>query len=125
MQDEIMPSASGKAFPKSISWRTFALMAVIYAIPTSTLTLNPDDKFNYGLASLGAVSYVFVEGADLIREAQRSYTLPRDEEGYRVNLEFVPYTTKALSGILLFGIAFGSVEVARKLPILLGLSSII
>jgi hypothetical protein len=120
-----MPPPSQKPFLKSINWRTFATMALVYAIPTSTLSLNPNEKFNYGLAGLGAVSYVFVEGADLIREAQRSYTLPRDEDGYRVNLEFVPYTTKALSGILLFGIAFGSVEVARKVPILLGFSFII
>jgi hypothetical protein len=100
-------------------------MALIYAVPTSTLSLNPNEKFNYGLAGLGAVSYVFVEGANLIREAQRSYNRPRDEEGYRVDLDFVAYTTKALSGISLFGIAFGSVEVARKLPILLGFSAII
>jgi hypothetical protein len=100
-------------------------MALIYAVPTSTLSLNPNEKFNYGLAGLGAVSYVFVEGADLIREAQRSYTRPRDEEGYRVDLDFVTYTTKALSGILLFGIAFGSIEVARKIPMLLGFSAII
>jgi hypothetical protein len=89
-------------------------MAIIYAVPASTMTAKLDDEFNYGMAGLGAISYLVVEGVSLIREAHRSYVQPRDDEDYRVDHEFVPYAMKALSGIVLFGLAFGKVDIALK-----------
>jgi hypothetical protein len=111
--------------PRATDWKTFGLMAVIYAIPTTILRLNTDDNFNYGLAGLGVVSYIFVEGASLTRKVRSSYQLPRDEEGYRADYEFVAYATKALAGVLFSGAAFGDVQVARMVPFILGASFII
>jgi hypothetical protein len=99
-------------------------MAIIYAIHTIILELGADDNFNYGLAGLGSISYVFVEGASLIRKAQDSYVLPRDEEGYRADYDFVTYPLKALAGVLYFGAAFGDVHVARMVPVLFGISTL-
>jgi undecaprenyl pyrophosphate phosphatase UppP len=110
--------------PKASDWRTYGLMAIIYAIPTIILGLDAHDKFNFGLAGLGAVSYVFVEGASLIRMAQRSYELPRDVKGYRADYEFVVHAMKALAGFLWFGAAFGDVRVALMVPFMFGASFI-
>jgi hypothetical protein len=103
-----------KPFPPGLNGRTLTLMAIIYAVPASTMTAKLDDEFNYGMAGLGAISYLVVEGVSLIREAHRSYVQPRDDEDYRVDYEFVPYAMKALSGIVLFGLAFGKVDIALK-----------
>jgi len=101
------------SYPEGINWRTLASMAIIYVIP-ATLSAESKAEFNYGLAGLGAISYILVEGAYLIREAQRSYALPRDDDGYRADYDFVGHGMKAVSGILLFGLAFGKVEAARR-----------
>lgn len=103
-----------KPFPPGLNWKTLTLMAIIYAVPASTMNAKLDDEFNYGMASFGVISYLFVEGASLIREAHRSYTLSRDEKGQKVDYEFVPYAMKALSGIAMFGLAFGKVDIALK-----------
>jgi hypothetical protein len=118
-----MPPLQKSSFRAS-DWRTFGLMAIIYAILTIILRLDAHDKFNYGLAGLGAVSYVFVEGASLIRMAQRSYELPRDDKGYRADYEFVVHAMKALAGLLYFGAAFGDVRVALMAPFMFGASFI-
>ena len=104
--------ASPDPLLKPFNWRTLTLMAMIYAIPAS-LIANSDDNINYSVAVLGAISYLVVEGAFLLREAHKSYALPRDAEGYRANYHFAAYTMKALSGMVLYGAIFGTVEVAR------------
>jgi hypothetical protein len=122
--DNIMPSLQ-KPFPESTDWRTFGLMAIIYAIPAIILRLDVGDQFNYAMAGLGAVSYVFVEGASQVRRAQRSYELPRNEKGYRADWDFVTCPMKALAGFLYFGAAFGDVQVARMVPVHFGLSALL
>jgi hypothetical protein len=120
-----MPSPYQKPYPKATNWRTLGLLTIIYAMSTITLRPDLDEKFNYGLAGLGAVSFVFVEGASLIRGAQRSYERPRDEEGYRADYEFVTHTMKALAGVLFFGAAFGDVQVARMVPVIYGVGALL
>ena len=46
-------------------------MAIIYAVPALALSAKSNDEFNYGMAGVGAISYAFVEGAFLIREARK------------------------------------------------------
>lgn len=85
------------------------MMAVVYVVVAATLTAKPSESFNYGTASVGVISYLIVEGASLLSEAVRVFSIAHDGNGPPA---YLGYLTKTLAGMVIFGGAFGRVDVA-------------
>ncbi|KAK5999453.1 hypothetical protein QM012_005454 [Aureobasidium pullulans] len=98
-----------KPLPSGMNIRTLAMMAVVYVVIAATLTTKPDQDFSYSTASVGVISYLIVEGASLLSEAVRVYSLAHDGNGPPA---YMGYLTKTLAGMIIFGGAFGRVDVA-------------
>ncbi|KAG9570493.1 hypothetical protein KCU77_g481, partial [Aureobasidium melanogenum] len=103
-----------KPLPSGMNVRTLAMMAMVYVVVAATLGVKPDQDFSYNTAIVGVLSYIIVEGASLISEAVRLYSTPITDAqgGARPHPAYMGYLTKTLAGIIIFGGAFGRVDVA-------------
>ncbi|KAG9694174.1 hypothetical protein KCU95_g5894, partial [Aureobasidium melanogenum] len=108
------PPAPPKPLPAGMNVRTLAMMAMVYVVIAATLTTKPDQDFSYSTAAVGVLSYLIVEGASLISEAVRLYSIPvaDGQDGSRPHPAYMGYLTKTLAGMIIFGGAFGRVDVA-------------
>ncbi|KAG9606071.1 hypothetical protein KCU77_g452, partial [Aureobasidium melanogenum] len=103
-----------KPLPAGMNVRTLGMMAMVYVVVAATLSAKPDQDFSYNTAIVGALSYIIIEGASLISEAVRLYSIPiaDGQDGARPHPAYMGYLTKTLAGMIIFGGAFGRVDVA-------------
>ncbi|KAG9570945.1 hypothetical protein KCU71_g340, partial [Aureobasidium melanogenum] len=98
-----------RPLPSGMNVRTLAMMAMVYVVVAATLTAKPDQDFSYNTAIVGVLSYLIVEGASLLIEGVRVFSLAHGGNGPPA---YMGYLSKTLAGMVIFGGAFGRVDVA-------------
>jgi hypothetical protein len=115
--------------------RTFALMAIVYAV-TATAKDNilsrtrGELSFNHAMGAMGIFGYALVDGASQIRGILTHCNGQREGYGWYSNPDFVYHSIKAVSGTALFYILFGAAEnvtaaLVHRFPSLLHVSSLL
>jgi hypothetical protein len=93
----------------AVNLKTLAILGGLYCFTASAITINENVEADYRTFILGALAYIFVEGAHHIREATRIYQSRPD--GLRLSHpDFIYHFMKAYAGPLFFGGIFGATE---------------
>ena len=97
--------------------RTYIIIGVVYLLIAGASTVNRDVDFDYCMSVLGALAYVFVEGAYHMREIARVFQL-RPEGRRWSHPDFVYHFIKAMAGSYFFSAIFGLTELMSAVQIL-------
>lgn len=113
-------SPSSGVSREELHTRTHILIGVVYLFTAGATTVNRNVDFDYRKASLGALTYVFAEGAYHVRETVSIYQL-RPEGRRWSHPDMIYHSIKAISGFCFFGAIFGFTELMSAVQVVGGM----